>query len=123
MKININKLDHVQICIPFDHEDQARDFYSRILGLQEIEKPDSLKSNGGLWYKIGDIELHIGAEEMGSYKSKRHPAFQVEELQEVRSYLEISGISTFDEKPIPLVERFSFYDPFGNRIEFLQRTN
>jgi catechol 2,3-dioxygenase-like lactoylglutathione lyase family enzyme len=123
MNININKLDHVQLCIPFNQEDRARAFYTNILGLEEIEKPNSLKSNGGLWYKIGDIELHIGTEEMESYKSKRHPAFQVDKLHKVRKFLEASGISTFDEKPIPNIDRFSFYDPFGNRIEFLERNN
>ncbi|WP_456275673.1 VOC family protein [Bacillus sp. AK128] len=121
MKISFKRLDHVQICIPFGQEDQARAFYTNILGLIEIEKPESLKANGGLWYKIGDIELHIGAEEMGEFKSKRHPAFQIEELIKVRNYLEESGIKTYDEKPIPFIERFSFFDPFGNRIEFLQR--
>jgi catechol 2,3-dioxygenase-like lactoylglutathione lyase family enzyme len=122
MKITIKKLDHVQLCIPFHQEELARKFYTNLLGFTEIEKPDSLKPNGGLWYRVGDIELHIGAEEMKYYKSKRHPAFEVVSLQEVRMYLESSHIKTLDEKPIPNVERFSFYDPFGNRIEFLERT-
>ncbi|WP_246944039.1 VOC family protein [Bacillus pinisoli] len=121
MKINIQKLDHVQICIPFGKEDEARGFYTDLLGFTEIEKPDSLKSSGGLWYTAGDIELHIGTEEMSSYKSKRHPAFRVEDLLEVRRYLEQSGVETYDEKPIPSVLRFTFHDPFGNRIEFLEK--
>jgi catechol 2,3-dioxygenase-like lactoylglutathione lyase family enzyme len=121
MKISIKRLDHVQLCIPFHQEEVARNFYTTILGFSEIEKPDSLKANGGLWYKVGDIELHIGVEEMEHYKSKRHPAFEVSSLQEVRQYLEYSQISTIDEKPIPNVERFSFFDPFGNRLEFLER--
>lgn len=121
MKINIKRLDHVQICIPFGKEDNARSFYTELLGLTEIEKPESLKANGGLWYKIGDIELHIGAEEMANYKSKRHPAFEIENLLETRTYLENHDVSTQDEKPIINVNRFSFFDPFGNRIEFLEK--
>jgi catechol 2,3-dioxygenase-like lactoylglutathione lyase family enzyme len=121
MKILVKRLDHVQICIPFNQEDVARSFYSEVLGFEEIEKPDSLKPNGGLWYKVGDIELHIGTEDMTGNKSKRHPAFEVTSLQEVRDYLEENEIKTYDEKKIPNVERFSFYDPFGNRIEFLER--
>jgi catechol 2,3-dioxygenase-like lactoylglutathione lyase family enzyme len=121
MKIHFKRLDHVQICIPFGEEDNARKFYTDILGLAEIEKPESLKANGGLWYRVGDIELHIGAEEMGAFKSKRHPAFEIENLIETRTYLENNQITTQDEKPIPKIDRFSFFDPFGNRIEFLEK--
>ncbi|MBM6617620.1 VOC family protein [Bacillus suaedaesalsae] len=121
MNIQIKRLDHVQVCIPFGTEEDARAFYTNILGFQEIEKPDSLKANGGLWYKVGDIELHIGAEEMNGYKSKRHPAFEVESLLEIRAYLEQHDIKIQDEKPIPNIERFTFFDPFGNRIEFLEK--
>ncbi|MFZ3589451.1 VOC family protein [Bacillus sp. DJP31] len=102
-------------------DDLARRFYSELLGFTEIEKPDSLKGNGGLWYKVGDIELHIGVEDMGDFKSKRHPAFEVTCLNEARQYLEENLVRTLDEKPIPNVDRFTFYDPFGNRIEFLER--
>ena len=121
MKINIKKIDHVQICIPIGEENKARQFYTDLLGLVELEKPDSLKENGGLWYTIGDIELHIGTEEMSTYKSKRHPAFEVSNLETIRTYLEEKKIKTKDEKPIPNVNRFSFLDPFGNRIEFLEK--
>lgn len=121
MKINIKRLDHIQICIPIGMEDRARTFYSKILGLTEIEKPKSLKSNGGLWYKLGDIELHIGVEEMSEYKSKRHPGIEVSQLMEVRGYLEDAGVRTYDEKAIPSTQRFTFFDPFGNRIEFLSK--
>jgi catechol 2,3-dioxygenase-like lactoylglutathione lyase family enzyme len=121
MNIIIKRIDHIQICIPFNKENEARSFYTDILGFVEIKKPDSLKSNGGLWYKVGDTQLHIGTEEMSGYKSKRHPAFEVSSLQEVREYLEEKDIKTYDEKPIPNVNRFSFHDPFGNRIEFLEK--
>ncbi len=121
MKITIKRLDHVQICIPSNHEDLAREFYTELLGLTEIEKPDSLKSKGGLWYRVGDIELHIGVEDIDNFKSKRHPAFEITCLIEAREYLEENQINTFDENPISNVDRFTFYDPFGNRIEFLER--
>lgn len=120
MSINIKRLDHIQVCIPPGEEDNARDFYTEILGLNEIEKPDSLKPNGGLWYEAGDIELHIGVEETDC-KSKRHPAFEVENLKQAREYLFHKGVEIKTETEIPGVERFSFFDPFGNRIEFLEK--
>lgn len=121
MKICVKRIDHVQICIPVGAEDEARAFYTDLLGFTEIEKPDSLKANGGLWYKIGDVELHIGVENRDGYNSKSHPAFEVENIAEVRRYLEERGVVTQDEKPIPGVIRFSFRDPFRNRIEFLSK--
>ena len=121
MKIRIKRLDHVQICIPFGEEEQAREFYTCVLGLEEIEKPDVLKPNGGLWFKIADIQLHIGVEEMQG-KSKRHPAFEVEGLDEIRAHLQENHVRMKDEPSIPGLNRFSFFDPFGNRIELLEKT-
>ncbi|MBW9216918.1 VOC family protein [Anoxybacillus sp. ST70] len=121
MNIVIKRLDHIQICIPIGAEDEARAFYTGVLGFAEIEKPETLKANGGLWYKIGDIELHIGVENREGYRSKSHPAFEVENIEAVRRYLEEKGVVTQDEKNIPGVIRFSFHDPFRNRIEFLEK--
>src|SRR2546429_9310255 len=120
MKIRIKRLDHVQICIPFGEEERAREFYTRVLGLEEIEKPDVLKPNGGLWFKVADIQLHIGVEEMQG-KSKRHPAFEVEVLNEIREYLRVDHVQIRVEPRLPGMNRFSFFDPSLNRIEFLVR--
>ena len=122
MKINIKRLDHVQLCVPPGAEKRAREFYGGLLGLTEIEKPAPLRANGGLWFEIADIQLHIGVEREQS-KSKRHPAFEVENASGVRSYLEQNGVRTKDEIPLAGMERFSFFDPFDNRIEFFERTN
>ena len=120
--ITFKRLDHVQLCIPIGKEEEARSFYVGLLGLQEIPKPESLIANGGFWVQCGDIQLHIGVEPMTEgLKSKRHPAFEVEHLNEVRTYLEEYGVATQNEKPIPGVERFSFFDPFYNRIELLEK--
>jgi hypothetical protein len=120
MNIIFKKLDHIQICIPKGKENEARMFYSALLHLKEIPKPEALISNGGLWYEIADIQLHIGTEDEINY-SKRHPAFETGNLDEFRKYLEEKMIRTQDEKEIPGVKRFSFFDPFGNRIELLEK--
>src|ERR1044072_5214408 len=123
MKITFKRFDHVQVCIPRGTEDRARDFYGRLPGLEEIEKPEVLKANGGLWYSVADVQLHVGVEETVA-PSKRHPAFDVADAKGVRAYLEQHGVRTKDEPDIPgVVHRFSLFDPFGNRIEFLERTN
>ncbi|MEO8665522.1 MAG: VOC family protein [Ignavibacteria bacterium] len=114
------RLDHVQLCIPKGKEDEARKFYSGILGLKEIPKPAELIKNGGLWFEITDIQLHIGTEDEVN-NSKRHPAFEIEDMSHTGKYLEEKGIEIKEEIQIPGQNRFSFKDPFGNRIEFLER--
>ncbi len=121
MKINFRRLDHVQVCIPRGAEDRAREFYGKLLGLEEIEKPDALKRNGGMWYSVADVQLHVGVEESVA-PSKRHPAFEVEDVRGVRTYLERNGVRTKDEPDLPGLRRFSFFDPFGNRIELLEKS-
>jgi catechol 2,3-dioxygenase-like lactoylglutathione lyase family enzyme len=121
MKINIKRLDHVQLCVPRGAEDEAREFYGGLLGLRELEKPEPLRAGGGLWFEIADVQLHIGVEDAAA-QSKRHPAFEVERVEEIRKFLEEKGVRTRDEKDIEGVRRFSFFDPFDNRIEFLEKT-
>jgi catechol 2,3-dioxygenase-like lactoylglutathione lyase family enzyme len=120
MKIQVNRLNHVQLCIPFGEEAKARDFYGRVLGFEEIEKPDALKPNGGLWFQVADIQLHIGVEATTA-KSKRHPAFEVEALDEIRDYFRQQGVAIREEIPVPGLKRLSFYDPFDNRIELMEK--
>ncbi|WP_223700411.1 VOC family protein [Sutcliffiella deserti] len=120
MKISVKRLHHIQLCIPFGKENRAREFYSNLLGFKEITKPASLLANGGLWYRVGDIELHIGVENIIEEKSKRHPAFEVEDIEDAKQYLLSKKVRVKEETPIPNVNRFSFFDPFGNRIELLE---
>ena len=121
MKINFRRLDHVQLCIPPGAEEQAREFYGGVLGLEEVEKPAPLRKNGGMWFRIADLQLHIGVEPPAG-PSKHHPAFEVEDARAVKAYLDGRGVRTREETPVEGVTRFSLFDPFGNRIELLERT-
>lgn len=120
MPIKYERLHHIQICIPLDQEDVARDFYINTLNFKEITKPEQLKKNGGFWLTVANIDVHIGVEEMG-LPSKRHPAFEVKNIEEARNHLENNGVFTQEETQIEGYKRFSFFDPFRNRIEFLTR--
>ena len=117
--MKIKRLNHIQICIPVGMEERARGFYAGVLGLTEIEKPDALKPNGGLWFQMADVQLHIGVEDADN-NSKRHPAFEVENLADARRHLESNGVKIKEEIEVPGVHRFSFLDPFGNRVELLE---
>lgn len=113
------RLDHIQLTIPAGCEEQARQFYTGVLGLQEIEKPKALKPNGGVWFAVADIQLHIGVEQ-GQPPSKRHPAFEIDNLAAARTHLLARGVRVQEDTPIPGVQRFSCFDPFGNRIELME---
>ena len=118
--IKIKRLDHIQICIPIGKEQEAREFYTDIMGFEEIPKPAELIPNGGLWYRVGDIQFHIGTENEIN-KSKRHPAFEVFDLASARHLLERYKVKIKEEIQVSGQVRFSFVDPFGNRIELLQK--
>jgi catechol 2,3-dioxygenase-like lactoylglutathione lyase family enzyme len=114
-------IHHVQITVPKGAEDKARAFYCKILGLQEIVKPESLQGRGGFWLQVGDRQVHIGTEELGEQnKTKAHVAYLVSDLGHWRQKLEGAGIPIIDGIPIPNYNRFEFRDPFGNRVEFLE---
>jgi len=117
--IVFKRLNHIQICIPKNTEAEAKEFYCGILGLEEMEKPEFMKKNGGFWLKIVDIELHIGTEDVIN-KSKRHPAFEVEKLDAIVTNLESHNVPVKWYKSLPGFRRLSIFDPFNNRIELLE---
>jgi len=120
VKIHFKRLNHVQICIAKGEEQKAREFYCEILGLKEIEKPVALVANGGFWLAMADIQIHIGTEELQG-KSKRHPAFEGENIDKVRRYLVDKNIRIKDEQAIPDYKRFSLFDYWDNRIELMEK--
>ncbi|MFL5731876.1 MAG: VOC family protein [Chloroflexia bacterium] len=118
----ITGLDHVQVAAPRtpDAEEQARAFYGRLLGLQEIDKPDALKRKGGVWFSLGAGQLHVGLEDPFTPARKAHPALSVRDLPALRALLDAHHIPISEAEPIPGVARFYVHDPFGNRIELLE---
>jgi hypothetical protein len=89
--MTILSIDHIQLAMPPGGEEKARNFYLKILGFEEIEKPEPLRSRGGCWFKCGSAELHLGVEEDFRASKKAHPAFRVEDLELMKSYLSSKG--------------------------------
>lgn len=117
----INGIHHVQITISSIDLAAARGFYCDLLGLAEIDKPDSLRGRGGFWVQAGDRQLHIGVEEGADRtRTKAHVAYEVDDLPAWRSRLAAAGVVALESVPIPGFERFECRDPFGNRMEFIQ---
>lgn len=116
----IQRINHIQITVPQGMEDTARDFYCRVLGLREIEKPESLVGRGGFWLAVGEQQIHIGTEEVFDRRTtKAHIAYEVDDLAFWRERVVQNGAEIAESVPIPGCERFEARDPFGNRIEFI----
>lgn len=117
----ITGIHHAQITIPKGEEARARAFYCGVLGLNEIEKPESLQGRGGFWLQVGDQSVHVGTESgIDRAASKAHVAYAVTDLAEWGQKLEAEGIERMKGIPIPGFDRFEFRDPFGNRVEMIQ---
>ena len=117
-------IDHVQVAAPEGCEAEARRFYGGLLGLEEIPKPPVLAARGGVWYRVGANELHIGVALDFTPATKAHPAFRVAsvtELERLAARLEEHGIDVRQAEvtEIPGSTRFFVDDPWGNRVELL----
>lgn len=121
MPSRIAHLDHIQITAPRGCELAAREFYGSLLGLPEIRKPQALRARGGCWFQCGSQQLHIGVEADFRPARKAHPAFIATDLDELRQTLQASGITISDDTSIPGTRRFFADDPWGNRLEFLEK--
>lgn len=121
-KPSILRVQHAQITIPGGAETEARAFYCEFLGLREVPKPESLRGRGGFWLEIDAFQVHVGTEsDLDRTRTKAHPAYEVEDLEAWREKLESIDIKILDGVPIPGCDRFEFRDPFGNRVEFMEK--
>ncbi|HVW95410.1 MAG TPA: VOC family protein [Mucilaginibacter sp.] len=118
--IEFIRADHVNICVPPERLEEARQFYEEVIGLKQIERPDVFPAHG-YWFRVADIELHIGTEP-AKPQSLRHMAFEVKNVEEAAKLLAKYNVQILEEPVIPGRVRFSFIDPFGNRTELLQMT-
>jgi catechol 2,3-dioxygenase-like lactoylglutathione lyase family enzyme len=115
-------LDHVQVAAPAGCEEEARRFYGELLGLEELPKPEALAGRGGVWFRVGGQELHVGVEAEFRPSLKAHPAFAVDDLGALRERLRAAGAETRDDVALPgVADRLHVDDPWGNRLELLQR--
>ena len=117
-------LDHVQVAAPPGCEDEARRFYGTRLGLDEIEKPPLLAARGGVWFRAGRQELHVGVTTEFSPATKAHPALRVssvEALRDLADRLTAVGVAVTwaDAAELPGATRFYVDDPWGNRVELI----
>ncbi len=120
-RVQIIGLDHVQVAAPMGSESTARRFYGELVGLPELEKPDALRSRGGVWFACGAHQLHVGVTRDFSPATKAHPALRVllADLDLIAERLTAAGSPVQWDEAIPGTRRFYTADPWGNRIELV----
>ncbi|MBN9252407.1 MAG: VOC family protein [Mesorhizobium sp.] len=114
-------VDHVQLAMPANGEEAARAFYAGVLGLSEVEKPASLSGRGGCWFESGSVKVHLGVDTDFHAATKAHPAFLVDDVQALEKRALAAEVTVKRDVALPGYERIHVFDPFGNRIEFMQR--
>ena len=120
--MRIVSLDHVQIAIPVGGEDRAREFYTGILGLSEVEKPAAMSGRNSIWFAAGSVSLHLGIEPEFHPAKRAHPALVVEGLDEILASCAHAGLTTRPDTSFNGFRRFHVFDPFGNRLELMEHT-
>jgi predicted enzyme related to lactoylglutathione lyase len=114
--------NHAQITAPPGSAERVRAFYGQLLGMTEMRVPDSLQGRGLIWFRVGDRELHVGVEDaVDRSKTNAHLAYEVDDLDQLRKQCASQGIDIFEQPKIVGFDRFHIRDPFGNRVEFMQR--
>jgi catechol 2,3-dioxygenase-like lactoylglutathione lyase family enzyme len=114
--MRVLRIAHVNLSV--DALEPARAFYGRVLGLEAAPRPADAGVRPGCWFSVGALELHV-SEEPGveNASSRRHVAFEVDDLGEARRRLAAAGCTLEEGRPLPGIARFFVRDPSGNRLE------
>jgi catechol 2,3-dioxygenase-like lactoylglutathione lyase family enzyme len=97
---------------------QVRAFYGDLLGMTEVEVPDS--GAGGCHFRSGDLEFAFDVEAGTRSPRRAHPGALVPDIDALAARLTGAGISVEWDRKFPGYRRFYAHDPLGNRLEFLQ---
>ena len=109
-------LHHAQGLYP-PGEEAAWRFYAEALGLEEIERPITLRDRSGIWFAAGAGHVHLSEDRELALHPRRHFALRVDDLAAAVSRLRNAGARFEDADPIPGWRRTYVFDPFGNKIE------
>jgi len=121
--MKILAFDHIHIAMPAGEEARGRAFYAGLLEMSEIPKPPQLAGRGGAWFRLGEVVIHLGVETDFRPARKAHPALLVDDLQAFVEKCRAQAVEMDTQQP-PLegYERVHVFDPFGNRVELMQKT-
>jgi catechol 2,3-dioxygenase-like lactoylglutathione lyase family enzyme len=113
-------LHHVQVAAPRGSEEVLRRFYGDVLGMTEVPKPLHRAGRGGVWFRAGALELHLGVEDDFRPAGKAHPGLLVADLPAYVDGLAAHGVPVEWDDAFPGYRRCYLRDPNGNRLELLE---
>jgi len=114
-------IDHVQLAMPAGQEERARGFYGDALGLPETPKPPDLAQRGGCWFESDRVKIHVGVDKNFHPATKAHPGLLVSDLDAIIERCRERGFDIIDDSPVDGYRRVFVNDPFGNRLELMQK--
>ncbi|MEZ4629559.1 MAG: hypothetical protein R2880_02370 [Deinococcales bacterium] len=111
-------IEYIRLAIPKGDSLRAKDFYGRLLALEELAKPKVFEDR--LWYRLGIQRLELielspfnPSKELGPAILMRDLAILVKRLSDARYEFQ-------RDESWPVFDHIYLYDPFGNRLDFLE---
>jgi len=120
--MQIEGIHHIQLAMPAGEEDVARRFYSDLLEIPEVAKPPDLAKRGGVWFESDRVKVHLGIDPDFRAARKAHPGLLVRDLNELILKLRAAGVEVVEAEPLTGYSHVYIADPFGNRIELMERS-
>lgn len=117
--MSLSAVHHVQLSCPAGSEDRLRAFYAGPMGMTEVAKPPVLAARGGVWFRAGAVELHLGVEADFRPAPKAHPGLLCADLDAMTADLSAAGVDIEWDDNFPGYRRCYVHDPVGNRLELL----
>ena len=115
--MKLSGVHHVSLNV-HDTEKVGR-FYTDILGLEKLPRPDF--GFPGMWLRSGGQEIHLMEVKEHQAPEGYHFAFMVEDIDETIKELTAKGVKVSKPRGLPSGARQSFFkDPAGNMIEINQ---
>ena len=113
-------VDHIAITTA--DLDGCRAFWETVFQAQPIERPKAGVGSEGLWFQIGELELHLMYRQKPRQKTDQHFALVVENADELADRARRMGRQVETRENLPgYTNRYYLYDPDGNRVEIFQR--
>ena len=100
----------------------SRAFWETVFEAMPLERPAQGVSPEGVWYTLGDIELHVQFREKPKIRTDQHFSLEVDDADSVAERCRSMGRLVEEKARLPgYVRRYLLYDPDDNRVEILQR--
>lgn len=118
--MDLRGVHHVSINV--SDLDQAVTFYTQVLGLEVLDRPDDAIPVPGCWLRCPDgRQIHLLLDAVPEGKGQ-HFAFEVLDVAAVIDELKAKGVSVAEPYTMPDICVQTFCkDPSGNLVEFNQR--